>query len=148
MRIRQFEKRDTDVVIQLANDHAFFDGPISETDLEITFSFPEGFLVAEEDNKIVGIVYGYFKDVPNEVLESWGVSKVSTIELLVVDPQFRKSGIGLTLLENLIEIFEQADIELITLTCPAKAKEARRLYEKLGFEVNAYHMRRRVDKSS
>jgi hypothetical protein len=49
MEIRQFIQNDIDAVVQLANDHAFFDGPISERDLKITQTFPEGFVVAEEE---------------------------------------------------------------------------------------------------
>lgn len=95
----------------------------------------------------MGVAYGYFKEVPVEVLKNWGVSKVATIELLVVDPRLRKSGIGRELLENLIQVFKQAGADLIMLTCPVSAREAKHLYEKLGFEVKAYHMRRMVERS-
>ena len=95
----------------------------------------------------LGVAYGYFKEVPVEVLKNWGVSKVATIELLVVDPRLRKSGIGRELLENLIQVFKQAGADLIMLTCPVSAREAKHLYEKLGFEVKAYHMRRMVERS-
>ena len=147
MRIRQFEERDTAKVIQLANDHAFFDGPTHEEDLKITHAFPEGFIVAEDVDKVVGFVYGYFKDVPTEVLSNWGVSKVATIELLAVDPEYRNQGIGSALLERLLAIFEQAGTDLIGLHCPVQAIEAKQLYEKLGFEVSALHMRKRLNSS-
>jgi ribosomal protein S18 acetylase RimI-like enzyme len=145
MKIRQFEQKDTDVVVQLANDFAFFDGPITEEDLKITQAFPEGFIVAEERKKVVGLVYGYFRDVPKEVLKTWGVSKVATIELLVVDPKYGNQGIGTLLLESLIEILKHAGTDLIGLTCPIQAEQARQLYEKVGFEVRAYHMRLKLN---
>jgi GNAT superfamily N-acetyltransferase len=145
LQIRQFEVKDTEAAIRLANDYALFDGPISESDLTITHGFPEGVLVAEEGNNIVGFIYGYFKDVPSSVLETWGVSKVATIELLVVHSGYTGKGIGTLLLERLIDIFKQAGTHMIGLTCPVKAVEARQLYENHGFEISAYHMRKRLD---
>ena len=144
VKIRQFEQKDTDAVVQLANDFAFFDGPISEDDLKVTHAFPEGFIVAEEDERIIGLVYGYFKDVPKEVLDNWKISKVATIELLVVDPKYGKQGIGTLLLEKLIGILKQSGTDLIMLTCPVQAEQARKLYEKTGFEISAYHMRMKI----
>ncbi len=148
MRIRQFEKRDTNAVIKLANDYALFDGPISEADLEVTYSFPEGFLVAEDDNRIIGLAYGYFKDVPREVLDNWDVSKVATIELLVVDLKHRNQGVGATLLDRLLTIFKEAGTDLIGLHCPVQAIEAKQLYERFGFEISAFHMRKRLNSST
>jgi ribosomal protein S18 acetylase RimI-like enzyme len=145
LQIRKFERRDTDSIIRLSNSYALFDGPINEEDLKITHAFPEGFIVAEEGHNIVGFAFGYFRDVPTQVLETWGVSKVATIELLVVNPTYRKQGIGTLLLESLIEIFQQEGTDMIGLTCPVKAEQARHLYEKLGFEISAYHMRKRLD---
>lgn len=144
MDIRQFEEKDLDVVLRLANDYAFFDGPLQEEDLSITHAFPEGFIVAEEDKKIIGLAYGYFRDVPKEVLDNWRVSKVATIELLVVDQMYEKQGIGAALLEKLIEILRQGGADLIGLTCPVQAKSAKHLYEKMGFEISAYHMRKKL----
>lgn len=144
LQIRQFERRDTEAVVRLANEYALFDGPISESDLAITHAFPEGFLLAEEDNRIIGLAYGYFREVPSSVLETWGVSKVATIELLVVHPEYAGRGIGALLLGSLIEAFEQVGTDMIGLTCPAKALQAKHLYERFGFEISAYHMRKRL----
>jgi len=145
VKIRQFEQSDTGIVIQLVNDFAFFDGPTTEEDLKITHAFPKGFIVAEEDGKVVGLAYGYFKEVPKEILVNWGVSKVATIELVVVDPEYRKHGIGATLVESLIEIFKKARVDMIGLTCPVEASHAKQIYENHGFEISAYHMRKKLD---
>jgi ribosomal protein S18 acetylase RimI-like enzyme len=145
LQIRQFEVKDTEAVIRLANDHALFDGPISTDDLKVTDAFPEDFLVAEEDNEVIGLVYGYFRDIPGEVLKTWGASKVATIELLVIHPEYERKGAGTMLLERLIDVFKQAGTDMIGLTCPVKALQARHLYEKFGFEISAYHMRKRLD---
>ena len=145
LKIRQFEQKDADTVVQLANDYAFFDGPTSEVDLKVTQSFPEGFIVAEEDGEVIGLAYGYFKDVPKEVLANWKVSKVATIELLVVNPKYAKQRVGTALLEKLIEILKQSGTDLIMLTCPVQAEHAKQLYEKIGFKINAYHMRMKLN---
>lgn len=144
MKIRQFDQKDTDAAVQLVNDFALFDGPISADDLKVTQAFPEGFIVAE-DGRIVGLVYGYFKDVPKEVLDNWKVSKVATIELLVVDPKYAQQGIGTLLLEKLIGILKHAGADMISLTCPVEASQAKRLYENAGFEISAYHMRLKLN---
>jgi len=73
------------------------------------------------------------------------VSKVASIELLVVDPKYRNHGIGTSLVENLIAIFKEAGVEMIGLTSPEGAGQAKRLYEKVGFEISAYHMRKKID---
>jgi hypothetical protein len=69
--IRKFWKDDEAAVLELANTYASFDGTTSEADLAITGHFPEGFWVAEEEGRIVGFAYGYFREIPGEVLERW-----------------------------------------------------------------------------
>ena len=142
MKIRQFEQKDMDEVLRLANEYAFFDGPSTKEDFDITF--PEGFIIAEENKEIIGFSYSYFKAVPEEVLKTWGVSKVATIELLIVDPKYGKQGVGTLLLESLIEILKRFGADLIGLTCPVQAEQAKKLYEKVGFDVSAYHMRMKL----
>jgi len=144
LRLRVFKTEDTSRVLQLANAYAAFDGTTSEADLVITKFFPNGFWVAEEDDKVVGFAYGYFKDVPGEVLALWGVSKVGEIALMAVDTSYRNKGIGTALLHKLLEEFKKAGADLVTLHCPAEAVEAKKLYDKLGFEVRAYHMKKRL----
>ena len=102
----------------------------------------EGFWVAEEKNQVVGFGYGHFKETPAEILIRWGASKVAEITLVVVDPQYQNRGIGTALLQKLLEEFKKASADLVTLHCPADAKAAKHLYDKLGFEVRAYHMKK------
>jgi len=131
-------------VLQLANKYAAFDGTISETDLVLSKFFPKGFWVAEEDNEVVGFVFGYFKDVPSDVLTRWGASKVGEISLLVVHPDHRRRGVGTALLRKVMQEFKRAGADQIILACPAEAMAAKRLYDKLGFEVRAYYMKKKL----
>jgi len=144
LRLRVFKSEDMAKVLQLANAYAAFDGTTSEADLVITKFFPNGFWVAEEDDKVVGYAYGYFKDVPADVLARWGASKIGEITSIAVDPKYRNKGIGTELLSKLLKEFKKAGADFVVLHCPAEAKEAKKLYNKLGFEVRAYHMKKRL----
>ena len=142
--IRQFSGADTGPVLGLANTYAAFDGTTSEADLAVTGSFPKGFLVAEDEGRIVGFVYGYFKDVPSVVLDRWKATKVGYVALMAVEPSHRKKGTGTALLNRLLEEFRAAGADMVTLDCPAQAAEAKRLYDKMGFEPRFYGLKKRL----
>ena len=144
MIFRQFQHFDTQSVLELANKYAAFDGTTSESDLAITTHFQECFWVAEEEGKVVGFAYGYFKDVPLEVLKRWGSKKVAQIELIAVHPDHRKKGVGESLVSKLLEAFKKAGADTVLLNCPASAVEARSLYEKIGFDVRACQLKKRI----
>jgi [ribosomal protein S18]-alanine N-acetyltransferase len=141
---RLYRKDDLNSVIVLANKYAAFDGFTSEADLAVTSHFPEGFWIAEDEGKIVGFVYGYFKDVPAEVLERWRATKVGYVQLMAVAPNHRHRGIGRSLLSKLLSEFNKAGADLVLLDCPAEAVEARRMYEKIGFDTRSYGMKKRL----
>ncbi len=142
--IQVFRAEYTARVLQLANKYASFDGTTSGADLVVSKFFPKGFWIAKEDNEVVGFVFGYFKDVPPDVLTRWGASKIGEISLLVVDQDYRRKGIGTALLRKVMQEFKRAGADQIILACPAEATEAKRLYEKLGFEIRAYYMKQKL----
>ena len=144
VRIRTFEKGDVKSVLELANTYASFDGKTSEADLAITEYFRNGFLVAEDRGRIVGFAYGYFRDVPQTVLENWKAKKVGYVQLMAVAPDHRRKGIGKSLLTKLLDEFKNAGADLVLLDCPAEAVEAKRLYEKIGFDARFYGMKKRI----
>ena len=145
MSIRPFKKEDTPSVLELANAFAAFDGTTSEADLAITGYFPDGFLVAEDDEgRVVGFVYGFFRDVPGQVLEKWKASKVGQVELMAVHPAYRGRGIGKSLLSKLLQRFKDAGADMVLLNCPATATEAKGLYEEMGFDVRSFQMKLRL----
>ncbi len=143
--IRSFRLDDTASVLELANTYAAFDGTTSEADLAVTAQFPGGFLVAEdEEGEIVGFVYGYFKDVPEDVLERWKVGKVAQVELIAVHPGHRGKGVGRKLLSKLLERFREAGADMVLVNCPTSAVEAKGLYEEMGFDVRSCQMSLRL----
>jgi len=131
-------------VLQLANKQVAFGGTISEADLVITKFFPNGFWVAEEDDKVVGFTYGYFKDTPPDTMARWGAFKVAEVTSIAVDANYRNRGIGTALLHKLLEEFKRSGADLVVLDCPEEAVEAKKLYDKLGFETMTYHMKKRL----
>jgi len=137
-KIRLFEKRDTDAVVKLAGDYAAFDMAMSKDWLLSTYNkYPESIWVAEANNEVSGFIVGYETRTPSG--EAWG-----NIELMAVHPSGRRRGIGTKLVEKILEQFKKANIKVAYLFCPASALEAKKLYEELGFRVNAYHMRRKL----
>ncbi|MDG7011444.1 MAG: GNAT family N-acetyltransferase [Nitrososphaerota archaeon] len=92
--IRQFRKDDTNEVLGLANRFAAFDRSVREAGLVVTARFPRGFLVAEENGEIVGFVYGWLKDVPDQVLARWHATKVGSVLLMAVAHNHRRRGNG------------------------------------------------------
>jgi ribosomal protein S18 acetylase RimI-like enzyme len=144
MNIRTFEHQDLEQVITLANKYASFDSDVTEEFFEPVRSFPQGFLVAEISGEVVGFVFAYLREVPDEVLNRWTATKVAQVELLVVDASYQRQGIGEELLDELFQILKKEDVDIALLHCPVEAKAAKHLYDKLGFEVRAYAMRKRL----
>jgi ribosomal protein S18 acetylase RimI-like enzyme len=144
MKIRALELSDINDVVQLANQCASFDSEVTEADFQPAWSFPKGFFVAEIHGQIVGFIFAYLRDVPSEVLHRWEASKVAQIELLVVHPSYRTQHIGETLLERLLGVLKEESVDLVLLHCPTEAFEAKNLYDKYGFEIRAYAMKKRL----
>ncbi len=144
MDIRAFKPQDIKHILTLANRYASFDSEVSEADFQPAWSFTRGLLIAEDGGRVIGFVFAYLREVPGEVLRRWDASKVAQIELLVVDPSFRSQGIGKDLLDRLLEILKEENVDYVLLHCPAKAIEAKRLYDKMGFEVRAYAMKKHL----
>jgi GNAT superfamily N-acetyltransferase len=94
---------------------------------------PEGCFVVEEN----GLVCGTATTICYEDRFAW-------IGMVLVDPKYRKRGIGTQLLEKTIEYLDQRSIPTIKLDA---TPQGRPLYEKLGF-VAEYEIERRVLKRS
>lgn len=101
-------------------------------------NYPDTFLVAEVDGKVVGHVFGpafneryikdelYYQNHPNR-----STDRYQTILSLAVAPTYRKRGIATQLLIELEKVAKKEDRQAISLTCFPKLFS---FYEKRGFK--------------
>ncbi|KRL89305.1 acetyltransferase [Lactobacillus kalixensis DSM 16043] len=100
-------------------------------------NYPDTFLVAEVDSKVVGHIFGpaanvefirdemYFKNHPNHPND-----KYQMILSIAVDENYRERGIATALMNEFEKIARQAGRQELSLTCYPKLFS---FYEKLGF---------------
>lgn len=79
-------------------------------------------IVYEKDDKVVGFI------------TATSLYETCDILSIVVDPMYRKKGIGTNLIGYLIGDLGES-LKLLTLEVATKNKEALALYDKFGFEV-------------
>jgi ribosomal protein S18 acetylase RimI-like enzyme len=144
--IRRYKKNDEIEVLQLSQKYASWDSTPTEADIQgFHSSEPDFFLVAEFNQKIIGFVYGHeSKNVPDEVLRRWKATRVGSVEVLAVEEKYRRGGIGTQLLKKLFQAFTERGIDTVTLSTPAEEIPARRLYDKLGFEIRGYFLKKKL----
>ena len=94
-------------------------------------------MVAEIDNKIVGLIDGY-------IMESiYYNEKISYLAHLCVDEKYRNKEIGSKLIEEFSEISKKKGAKYITLSAFEKDIPATNLYNKHGFEsYSIYYMKK------
>jgi len=144
--IRRYEEKDRVAVLQLSQKYASWDSTPTEADIQgFHSSEPDFFLVAELNRRIIGFVYGReSKNVPDEVLRRWKATRVGSVEVLVVEEQYRRRGIAMSLLNRLFVIFRERGIDTVTLSVPADEIGAKELYDKLGFETRGYFLKKKL----
>ena len=108
-------------------------------------SFPEGFLVALNQEMIIGFLIG-IKTTPN----------IGRILMLAVKESYRKQGIGSSLLTDFINEMKQQNVTNVELEVRTSNKRALRFYQARGFLLqemlqgfyqngeNAYSMRKEL----
>ena len=79
-------------------------------------------IVYEKDDKVVGFI------IATALYETCDILSI------VVDPEYRRQGIGTKLIGYLISDLGEV-LKLVTLEVATKNKEALALYDKFGFEV-------------
>jgi len=106
-------------------------------------SFPEGFLIAEINHKIIGFLIGVKT-----------TSQTARILMLSVEKKHRKKGLGAALLTEFLKQMKNHSITRIDLEVRTTNTAAIRFYNRHGFEItdtllrfyqngeNAYHMSR------
>lgn len=97
----------------------------------------EIFLVAEENNEIIGVVDGYIIDNSNHI------EKVGYLDHLCVYKNYRKHGIGEKLIEEFTSKMKNKKVTYLKLNAFEKNLPAIGLYKKMGFEeYSIYYMKK------
>lgn len=93
-------------------------------------------LVAEENDQVVGLLSMHTR----RHFQLAGV--VSSIDALVVGVSHRGNGVGRALVQEACCAAEQLGATFVDLNSNVARVDARRFYERLGFEVVSHHFRR------
>lgn len=122
IRLRNFEPDDLFPVLRLANQtlNENYEGGLF---LHLADLYPDGFILAEDRNRIIGFVLG----VVERAYEA-------RILILAVDEEYRNQGIGSQLVRLFIERFRKGGIRKVKLEVRTSNVSAITLYERLGFE--------------
>ena len=86
-------------------------------------------LVAKIDNKVVGFLLAEFTKAPH-----YKYVNVCIIDEIVVSEKHRSCGIGTALFKKALSVCKKRKIEEIKLNVYNANVDAKRLYERLGFE--------------
>ena len=90
------------------------------------------YFIARTNNDIFGFASLTIKN------NLWQEGLIAHIDELVVDKNYRRKGIGSSLIEKLCEIAEQKGCKKIELDSAFHRKEAHEFYEKHNFNNRAY----------
>lgn len=138
LNIRTVKMDDLDTIVELESSAFHMSEEMTRKDMIGRIeNYPDTFLVAQVDGKVVGHVFGpvskeryikdelYFKNQPNNAQYHY-----QTILSLATNQEYRKQGIASALIEELCKIAQAQDRRAITLTCLPKLFH---FYEKRGF---------------
>jgi ribosomal-protein-alanine N-acetyltransferase len=122
--IEKFELLDLDEILEIEKN-AFEKKEVfpKEYFLELSKKWPEGFLVAKLSGEIVGYAIGE-KGKDSGLIISVAVKK-----------EWRRRGIGIKLIEKLLENFKKEGMRIVFLHVREENKEAINFYQALGFKI-------------
>lgn len=123
INIKKFQPKDIFSVLKLANNC------LTETYNPSIFnyfyeSFPEGFIVAENNHKIIGFIVA---------VNSF--NKLGRILMLAVDDRYRKKRIGSKMLNNALYELSKIQVNNVELEVRTQNKTAINFYKKNGFNI-------------
>ena len=121
MIIREFKRQDVKRVLEI--EKASFDDPYPANILVDIYNLGAGFLVAQENNRVLGYIIFWIK------FEDEG-----HIISIAVDKNYRRLEVGSKLVETSIEVFKKFEVKIIKLEVRVGNKGARKFYSKLGFK--------------
>lgn len=120
IKVTGFETPDIRRVMEI-EEESFLDGDAGLY-LELYEEWPEGFLIAENEGKVIGFVV--------LVLTLDGDGRIFS---LAVDPKYRGKGVGKTLLKATFNTLRKRKIAYVWLEVRANNPVAQRLYRSMGF---------------
>ncbi len=125
MRVRRYTPKDEFDVISI--EFLSFKDPFSHKGfITLYYTYPEGFLVAEVNDKVVGYIAG----IPDK-------SKQLHIVSIAVNPEYRHKGIATKLLTELIHHSKKVGMEKAVLEVRESNRVAIAFYIKHGFEIKS-----------
>ncbi len=139
MQIRLANENDIEAMIQIEQIGFPPAEAAKEEDIRERFRvFPENFIVAEKDGKVIGFVNGCTTnqpELPDELYHDVSLHKpdgtYQTVFGLNVLPEYRREGIAALLVNELIRLSKERGRKGIVLTCKDHLVH---YYERLGFE--------------
>ena len=91
------------------------------------------YLIAEFENKIVGICFSQIKEIlNNKIMKN---RKILYIEDICVDENYQKKGIGKKLYNQIVELAKVKNIDYIELMVWGFNENAIKFYENLGMSI-------------
>jgi len=120
MIIREFKRPDLKRVLEI--ELTSFDDPYPAHVLVDIYNLGAGFLVAQQDNIVVGYIIFWIR------FEDEG-----HIISLAVDKKYHRKKTGTRLVETALEIFKKYNVNRIRLEVRKGNRKARKFYQKLGF---------------
>ncbi|WP_048189913.1 ribosomal protein S18-alanine N-acetyltransferase [Methanobacterium sp. SMA-27] len=121
MIIREFKRPDVKRVLEI--EMASFSDPYPANILVDIYNLGAGFLVAQENNRVVGYIIFWIK------FEDEG-----HIISIAVDKSYRRMEVGSKLVETSLNIFKKYNVRKIKLEVRVGNKGARKFYSKMGFK--------------
>jgi [ribosomal protein S18]-alanine N-acetyltransferase len=121
MIIREFKRSDVKRVLEI--EIASFSDPYPANILVDIYNLGAGFLVAQENNRVVGYIIFWIK------FEDEG-----HIISIAVDKNYRRMEVGSKLVETSLNIFKKYNVKKIKLEVRVGNKGARKFYSKMGFK--------------
>lgn len=139
MEIRKAKLDDIEGIFELLNE--LYAGKIeynifSKIYMEKLNDCNNYYIVAIENKKIIGIL---ISEISYKLHKS---KKVSFIEDLIVNEQYRNRGIGKLLIEDAIRYAKKLECEVVELTSYITNENAHRFYEKNGFKKHSYKFKK------
>lgn len=121
MIIREFRRQDIKKVLEIETKS--FKDPYPPNILIDIYNLGAGFLVAQQDNIVVGYIIFWIR------FEDEG-----HIISIAVEEKSRRRGIGSEMVKTALKIFKKYNVKKIKLEVRSNNNGAKKFYEKMGFK--------------